>query len=96
MIKFIINTDKGYICEANAIGEYIASSKDNEFYRGERGKFFATVLANCSGVDKLGFTDNRENATKYSACIGNRVQEIVDRITAGYENIKTITVEIDE
>lgn len=91
-MKFIIKTDKGYICEKNAHGYYEKSS--NEFYRIETGKWFTSVNSGCDKVDKLGFTENKEEATAYSSCIGNRVNEIIDRIKFGYENIKTITIEV--
>lgn len=91
-MKFIIQTDKGYICAKNAHGTYEKSS--NLFYAVETGKFFTTVNSGCNEVDKLGFTDCEKEATTYGSCIGNRVQEIVDRIKFGYENIKTITVKV--
>lgn len=92
MIKFIIKTNKGYICEEKAKGYYEKSS--NEFYRRETGKWFTSVNSGCDKVDKLGFTDNIKEATKYCSCIGNRVQEIIDRIQQGYENMPQIIVEI--
>ena len=92
MIKFRILTNKGYICEENAKGYYENSS--NEFYRKETGKWFSSICANSDKVDKLGFTDIKHKATKYCSCIGNRVQEISDRITQGYEDITFINIEV--
>lgn len=91
-MKFIIKTDKGYICEEKAHGYYEKSS--NEFYRVETGKWFTSVNSVCNKVDKLGFSENKENATTYSACLGNRINEIIDRIKFGYENISRITIEV--
>lgn len=91
-MKFIIETDKGYICEKNAHGYYENSS--NEFYRVETGKWFTSVCSSCDTVDKLGFTDIEEDATIYRSSIGNRVNEIVNRIKMGYENITTIIIKV--
>lgn len=91
-MKFIIQTDKGYICEANAHGHY--ENSNNEFYRVETGKWFTSVCSACDTVDKLGFTDIEGNATIYRSSIGNRVNEIVQRIKMGYENISTIVIKV--
>lgn len=90
MTKWAIKTNKGYICESKAVGYYEKSS--NEFYNNSSGKFFNTVTSYCNEVDKLGFTQSIEEATKYSSFVGNRIQEIIDRINAGYENINKITI----
>ncbi len=91
-MKFTIKTDKGYICEKNAQGYYEKSS--NEFYRVETGKWFTSVNSICNKVDKLGFSENKENATTYSSCLGNRINEIIDRIKFGYEDISKIVIEV--
>lgn len=91
-MKFIIKTDKGYMCEENAHGYYEKSS--NEFYRVETGKWFTSVNSVCDKVDKLGFTEKKEEATIYSACVGNRINEIIDRIKFGYEKITKIIIEV--
>lgn len=91
-MKFIIQTDKGYICEKNAHGYYGNSS--NEYYRVETGKWFTSICSACDKVDKLGFSESEEEATIYSSSIGNRINEIVDRIKFGYENIQTITIKV--
>ena len=91
-MKFIIETDKGYICEENAHGHYEKSS--NEFYRVETGKWFTSVCSVNNEVDKLGFTREESKATKYSSNIGNRINEIIDRIKFGFENIAEITVKV--
>lgn len=91
-MKFIIETDKGYICEKNAHGHYEKSS--NEFYRVETGKWFTSVCSMCDIVDKLGFTQKESEATRYSSSIGNRINEIIDRIKFGYENITKITIKV--
>ena len=36
--------------------------------------------------------DNKEEATKYSSCVGNRIQEIIDVVSFGYENINEIKI----
>ena len=91
-MKFIIETDKGYICEANARGHYEKSS--NEFYRVETGKWFTSVCSASDNVDKLGFTREESKATRYGSSIGSRVNEIIDRIKFGYENITEITIKV--
>jgi hypothetical protein len=91
-MKFIIHTNKGYICEKNASGYYENSS--NEFYRVETGKWFTSVCSGCDTVDKLGFSKIEEEATIYCSSIGNRVNEIVNRIKLGYEDITTITIKV--
>lgn len=88
--NYIIHTNKGYICEKNAKGVYTKSS--NEFYRTANNSWFGNMLCNCNKVDKLGFTDNKEEATKYSSCVGNRIQEIIDVVSFGYENINEIKI----
>jgi phage FluMu protein Com len=90
-MKFIIKTDKGYICEKNAHGYYDKSS--NEFYRVETGKWFTSINSACDKVDKLGFTNKKEEATTYTH-VGNRITEIIDRIKFGYENITKIIIEV--
>ena len=91
-LYFIIRTEKGYICDKNAKGYYEKSS--NSFYQTANGAFFGDMLCNCNKVDKLGFTDNKKEATQFSyAYIGNRIQEIVDVIKFGYEKIKEIQLE---
>ena len=89
-MKFIIQTDKGYICEKNAHGYYENST--NEFYRVETGKWFTSVNSACDKVDKLGFTEKEEKATAYRSCLGNRINEIIDRIKFGYEDITEIII----
>lgn len=92
-IECVIKTNKGYLCEKNANGYYSKSS--NSFYQTANGAFFGDMLCNCNKVDKLGFTNKKEEATVYSyAYIGNRIQEIVDRIKFGFENINKIEIEI--
>ena len=91
-MKFIIKTDKGYISEKNAHDYYEKSS--NEFYRVETGKWFTSVNSGCEKVDKLGFAPNKEEATLFGSRVANRVDEIINRIIQGYENIKTITIEV--
>lgn len=93
-MRFIIQTDKGFICEANARGYYEKSS--NEFYRTETGKWFNTINSFCDKVDKLGFTQNENEATHYSANIGNRLDEIVERIKYGYEDIRKIVIKVKD
>lgn len=90
MNKYIIATEKGYICEKNAKGYY--ENSNNNFYRKETGKFFTSINSNCDKVDKLGFTNNIEDATKYGSLIGNRVQEVIDRINYGYENFSKVEI----
>lgn len=91
-LSFIVKTNKGYICDKNASGFYENST--NEFYRVANDAWFGNMLCNCNKVDKLGFTNNKEEATKFSyAYIGNRVQEIVDKIKFGYENMNKIELE---
>ena len=94
MKKYVIQTNKGYICEKNAKGTY--KNKNNDFYRVETGKWFTTLNAGCNDIDCLGFCKGKEEATRYSACIGNRVQEIADRIRYGLEDITWIRIEIEE
>ena len=77
-MKFIIKTDKGFICEAKACGYYEKSN--NEFYRVETGKWFNTQ-------DEI-------EATKYSSFVGNRINEIIERIKFGYEDIREILIKI--
>ena len=91
-MKFIIETDKGYICEKNAHGYY--ENSNNEFYRVETGKWFTSVCSGCDKVDKLGFTSNESEATKYGGHLGNRVNEIIDRIKFGYEDIEYLTIRV--
>lgn len=93
-MKFIIQTDKGFICEEKGCGYYEKSN--NEFYRVETGKWFNSINSGCDKVDKLGFTQDESEATQYSAYVGNRINEIVDRIRFGYENINIITIKIIE
>ena len=94
--KFVIQTNKGYICEQKANGIYTKRVTDfyNHFMAG--GGFFGMNGCSNDAVDKLGFTDNLKEATTYSSCIGNRVQEIIDRINAGFEDIKEITIKKGE
>ena len=90
--RCIIKTEKGYICEANASGTY---GRGNEFYREETGKWFSTINASCDGVDKLGFTNNEKEATRYaSPYVGERIKEIINRIDFGFEPIKHIEIVI--
>lgn len=91
-MKFIIKTDKGFICEAKACGYYEKSN--NEFYRVETGKWFNTINSGCEKVDKLGFTQDENEATKYSSFVGNRINEIIERIRFGYEDIREIQIKI--
>ena len=90
--KFIIKTNKGYICNQKANGVYTQRVPDyyNHFMHG--GGFFGMNGCSNDTVDKLGFTDNAEEATIFSSCIGNRVQEIVDRINYGFEEICEINL----
>lgn len=91
-MKFIIKTDKGFICEANARGYYEKSN--NEFYRAETGKWFSSINSVCDKVDRLGFTQDESEATKYSSCVGNRINEIIERIKFGYEDISEIVIKV--
>ena len=92
-LEFIIKTNKGYICEKNAKGHYENST--NEYYQIANAAFFGDMLCNCNKVDKLGFTDDKEQATRYSyAYVGNRIQEIADTIKFGYEDINKIELEL--
>lgn len=91
-MKFIIKTDKGFICEANARGYYEKSN--NEFYRVETGKWFSSINSVCDKVDKLGFTQDESEATKYSSYVGNRINEIIERIKFGYEDISEIVIKV--
>lgn len=94
----IIKTNKGYICERNDYKTYPIKSKKeniNDFYgKGYSGAWFNTANSSNDGVDMLGFTDDAEKATKYSSNIGNRIQEIIDRINWGFEDIYFIKIEI--
>lgn len=90
--KFIIKTDKGFICETKAKGYYEKSN--NEFYRVETGKWITSVNSICDNVDKLGFTQDESEATIYSSLIGNRINEIADRIRFGYEDINEIIIKV--
>lgn len=91
MLKYIIKTNKGYIAERYDNKTYPPLKINNGV--GFTKNFFNTL---CNDTpDMLGFTDSKEKAIKYSACIGNRVQEIVDRVIDGYEpDIKYINIEI--
>lgn len=91
-MKFVIKTDKGFICEAKAFGYYEKSN--NEFYRIETGKWFSSINSVCERVDKLGFTQEESEATQYSSCVGNRVNEIIERIRYGYEDISEILIKV--
>lgn len=91
-MKYIIKTDKGYICVENAKGVY--ELKNSSFYAIETGKWFTSRLAGTSEVDKLGFTNNKKEATRYFGCVGNRVQEILDRVKFGFEKFRKIEIEI--
>lgn len=92
MKKYIIKTNKGYIRERD---DYKTYPINPEAFVGFSGNFFN--MRRNSGVDMLGFTDDREEAKRYVCCIGNEVQKIIDRIKDGYEpNIKYINVEVEE
>ena len=89
--KFVIKTNKGYICERNDYATYPKRQCQNEFYsKGFSEHFFNTVQSNNDSVDMLGFTNDINKAQKYMSCIGNRVQEIIDRINWGFEDITSI------
>lgn len=92
--KFIIKTNKGYICNQKANGVYTQRVPDfyNHYMSG--GGFFGMNGCSNDTVDKLGFTDDVNEATTFFACIGNRVQEIIDRINYGFEDIKEITLQL--
>lgn len=90
--KFIIKTSKGYICEKNANGVYTKRVADYYNHYMSGGGFFGMNGCSNDTVDKLGFTDNIKEATNFCGCIGNRVQEIIDRINYGFEDINEITI----
>lgn len=92
MRKYVIKTNKGYICERNDYKTY--PRKSVAYQGGFAGNFF-----NCIGnnkVDMLGFTDDREKAQRFCGCVGNRIQEIINRIEDGYEaDIEKISIEVE-
>ena len=90
MRKYVIKTNKGYICERNDNKEYPLSRS----FVGLCGNFFN--MRGSSGVDMLGFTDDREKAQRCCGCVGNRIQEIINRIEDGYEaDIEKISIEVE-
>ena len=91
--KFIIKTNKGFLCERNDYAVYNKKNTVNEFYsKGFSGAFFNMANSNNDAVDMLGFTDDIYKAQVFLSCIGNRVQEIIDRINWGYEDITEIKI----
>lgn len=92
MRKYIIKTNKGYICERNDYKTY--PKKRDKSYSIFSGPF--VNFMDYSEVDMLGFTDDREKAQRFCGCVGNRIQEIINRIEDGYEaDIEKISIEVE-